>query len=359
MKRAHNFFAGPAILPQEVLEEASQGVKDLNGIGMSVLEISHRSKFFEDIINQAKEDIKELLNLPDNYEVLFLQGGASHQFAMIPYNFLVKGKKANYVLTGSWSKKALKEASILGETYVSATSEDTSFDRIPASIDISDDSCYLHITSNNTIFGTQWANYPDTGNVPLICDMSSDIFCRPIDVKKFALIYAGAQKNAGPAGATIVIIRKDLLENQNSNLNTLWNYETHIKKNSMFNTPPVFAVYVIGLVAKWLKKQGGLEKIYGINKEKAGLIYNLIDKYPDFFKGHAKENSRSLMNITMRLPNEDLEKLFVEEASKNDMYGLKGHREVGGLRASMYNALPMESAKALAEFMEDFYKRHG
>ncbi|MBP7461913.1 MAG: 3-phosphoserine/phosphohydroxythreonine transaminase [Candidatus Delongbacteria bacterium] len=358
-KRAHNFNAGPAVLPWEVLEEASQGIQDFAGLGMSILEISHRAKEFEGVLNTAVADLKEILGIPAGYSVLFLQGGASHQFAMIPYNFLLPDTSGNYVVTGSWAKKALKEAKVIGKTNVSATSENDAFNHIPSSIDISEDAAYLHITTNNTIFGTQYKVFPDTNEVPLVADMSSDFLSRSFDVNKFSLIYAGAQKNAGPAGVTILILKDEMLKKQNQNLNTIWNYTTHVNGNSLFNTPSVYGIYVTGLVFKWIKKIGGLAEVEKRNEAKAKLVYDVIDQYPDFFKGHAKKNSRSLMNITFRLPSEELEKMFLEKAKELKLVGLKGHREVGGLRASTYNALPMESVQVLTDLMKDFVKKQG
>ncbi len=356
MSRAHNFNAGPAVLPESVLQEAAKAVLELGNLGMSILEISHRSKDFDAIIQTAEADLREILGLSDEFAVMFLQGGASHQFAMIPYNFLLPGTSGNYVVTGEWAKKALKEAKVVGETYVSATSEESRFDRIPSSLDVAENAAYLHLTSNNTIWGTQFKMFPDK-KIPVIADMSSDFLSRPLNMNQFSMIYGGAQKNAGPAGLTIVIIKKSMLEKQNGKLLAFWNYKTHIDKASLYNTPSVYAIYVTGLVFKWIKQMGGLAAVDTMNQEKAKLIYDLFDQYPDFYKGHAQAGSRSLMNITFRLPSEELEKKFLEEAKKENMVGLKGHRDVGGLRASMYNALPLTSAKALALFMESFVKR--
>lgn len=357
VKRAHNFNPGPAVLPWEVLEEASQAILEFAGTGMSILEVSHRAKEFENVLNTAVADLKEILGIPAGYSVLFLQGGASHQFSMIPYNFLLPNTTGNFVITGSWAKKAYKEAKLFGKTYVSGTSEPSAFNHIPSSIDISEDASYLHITTNNTIFGTQYKIFPDPKGLPFFADMSSDFLSRPFDVSKFALIYAGAQKNAGSAGVTIVIIQDEMLKKQNQNLSTFWNYTTHLNNNSLFNTPSVYAIYVAGLVFKWIKKMGGLVAIEKNNEAKAKLIYDVIDQYPDFYKGHAMKNSRSLMNITFRLPSEELEKAFLDKAKELKLVGLKGHREVGGLRASTYNALPMESAEILANLMKDFMQK--
>lgn len=358
--RIFNFNAGPATLPVEVLQEAQAELLNYGQTGMSVLEISHRSKAYEAINAEAEANMKELLGLGENYRVLFLQGGASTQFAMIPMNFLAPGQVGNYILTGAWSEKALKEAKLVGETHVAATTAEGNHKRIPkqAEIELSENAAYVHITSNNTIFGTQWKEFPNVGNVPLIADMSSDILNRPIDGEKFALIYAGAQKNLGPAGVTVVAIRKDLLENNPKGISAMLRYETHAKNDSMYNTPPVFSVYMLNLVLRWIKGQGGLVAIEKRNIEKAGLIYDVIDNSDGFYKGHADADSRSLMNVTFRLPNEDLEKAFAKEAEQAGLIGLKGHRSVGGLRASIYNAMPVEGCQALKDFMVEFKRKN-
>jgi phosphoserine aminotransferase len=359
--RAYNFNAGPAALPLEVLKRAQEELVDYKGIGMSVMEISHRSAEFEALNNETQALMKELFAIPDGYQVLFLQGGASTQFAMIPMNFLAPGKKASYVMTGAWAEKAYKEAKLFGEAVIAASSEADKFMRIPAlsEMTIDPDAAYFHITSNETIEGTQYAEYPTAGNVPLIADMSSDILCRPVDVSKFSLIYAGAQKNLGPSGVTVVIARDELLQQSPKGIATMLRYETHAKNNSLYNTPPAYSVYMMNLVLQWIRDNGGAAAIEKRNREKTSLIYNAIDQSGGFYSGCAQPGSRSIMNITFRLETEELEKRFVKESEQNGFVGLKGHRSVGGLRASTYNAVPYESCKALAEFMADFQKRNG
>lgn len=360
IKRAYNFNAGPAALPLAALEKAQAELIDFNGTGMSVMELSHRSKDYEAVHNQAIALLKELLGIPEGYEVLFLQGGASLQFAMAPMNFLAPGKKAGYVMTGFWSEKAYAEAEKLGEVFVAASAKEGNYRRIPAldKIKYDADTAYLHITSNNTIFGTEWPDFPDTGTVPLIADMSSDILAKPFDVSKFALIYAGAQKNLGPSGVTVVIIRKDFLEKANKNLPTMLKYATFAKDNSLYNTPPTFSIYMIKLMLEWVKDQGGLAGIYQRNQEKAALIYDAIDASNGFYVGHAQPEARSLMNVTFRLADEALEKKFLDEAKKAGFVGLNGHRSVGGCRASIYNAVPYEACKALRDLMLAFQKEN-
>jgi phosphoserine aminotransferase len=328
---------------------------------MSILEISHRSKPYEDINEEAEANIKELLGLGDDYRVLFLQGGASTQFAMIPMNFLASGQTADYIITGTWSEKALKEAQLIGNTHVAATTAEGNHQRIPtmAEIQLSDQPAYVHITSNNTIFGTQWKEFPEFGKVPLIADMSSDILNRSFHAEKFSMIYAGAQKNLGPAGVTVVIMRKELLANNPKTIPTMMRYETHAKNDSLYNTPPVFSVYMLNLVLRWLKGQGGLSVIGKRNEEKAALIYDTIDQSGGYYRGHAQADSRSLMNVNFRLPTEELEKTFAKEAEQAGLIGLKGHRSVGGLRASMYNAMTVGGCLALKEFMLDFKRKNG
>lgn len=358
--RIFNFNAGPAVLPLPVLEEIQESFLNFNGSGMSVTEISHRSKWFDDVINDAVERTKRLLNLGDRFEVLFIQGGASMQFALIPMNFLMDGKSADYVNTGTWSTKAIQEAKIQGkQVHVVASSEDKNFSYIPKNIKFNRDAVFAHITSNNTIKGTQWASFPDTTGVPIFADMSSDIMSRPLDMKKFGMIYAGAQKNIGPAGVCMVIIRKDLLSLVPDNLPSMFKYTTYSSKNSMYNTPPCFVVYAIQLVLKWLEETiGGLDKMAEINEKKAKLLYDYFDT-TDFYRGTAEPDSRSLMNVTFRLPNEDLEKKFVADALQNGFGGLKGHRSVGGCRASIYNATPPEAIPALIDLMKTFEKNNG
>ena len=358
--RIHNFNAGPAAQPLPVLEEIQAEFLDLKGSGMSITEVSHRSKWFDEVIDDATGRIRRLLKLDETFHVLYLQGGASLQFCMIPMNLLPQGRSADYVNTGTWATKAIKEARDQGKgVKVVASSEDKNFSYIPNEISFNPDAAYVHITSNNTIKGTQWASFPYTGEVPLVCDMSSDIMSRPLDVSAFGLIYAGAQKNLGPAGATLVIIREDMLERVPKGLPTMLKYTTFVEHNSMFNTPPCFAIYCIQLVLKWLEETiGGLEKMEEINREKASLLYRAIDQ-SDFYRGTAETESRSLMNVTFRLPREDLEKQFVQQALERGLAGLKGHRSVGGCRASIYNATTMEAVKALVDFMDEFARKAG
>lgn len=360
MKRARNFNAGPAALPEEVLVRAEGEFLNINNSGMSVMELSHRSAIFESIHNHAIQGLKDLLNIPENYEVLLLQGGASLQFSMIPMNLLPADKHAEYVLTGSWSEKALKEAVKVGETKVIASSKDGSYKFIPNVNDLSIDetAAYLHITSNNTIYGTQWTDFPSTKSVPLIADMSSDILSREIDVNKFGVIYAGAQKNLGPSGVTVVIIRKDLIQPNQTNLPSMLDYSIHAKSNSLYNTPPTMAIYLLSLVMDWVKEQGGVKAIEAMNSKKANLIYDAIDESDGFYIGHAETNSRSKMNITFNLPSEAAEKLFLQQASDAGFVGLAGHRSIGGCRASIYNAVPLEHCEELAAFMKDFKKSY-
>jgi phosphoserine aminotransferase len=365
-KRIYNFSAGPAILPEDVLLEAQKELFALPGVGMSILEISHRSKTFDAILADAKAGIKNLLNVPDNYEILFLQGGASLQFSMLALNLMPPKNKADYISTGSWSKKAIKEGKRVGAVNIAATTEEGEgdkkyFKRIPkqSELKLDPDASYVHFTSNNTIYGTQWMNEPEVGNVPLVCDASSDILHKPIDVSKYALIYAGAQKNIGPSGVVLVIIRKDMLERSQDSLHTMLNYKIQAENDSMYNTPNTFGIYIIKLVAKYLLGLGGLEKMYEINKAKAKLLYDAIDNSNGFYKGHAEKDSRSLMNITFNLATPELEKKLIDEATKAGFSGLKGHRSVGGLRASIYNAFPIKGVEDLVTFMSDFQKRNG
>jgi len=360
-KRIYNFSAGPAILPEKVIKEAQDNLMALPGVGMSILEISHRSKTFDDIIAQTKADIKKLLNISDDYSILFLQFGASLQFSMVPMNIMPPKNSADYIVTGSWSKKAVKEAKRVGNVNIAATTEETTFNRIPKQDEIKLDSTasYVHFTSNNTIYGTQYKSEPETGNVPLVCDASSDIFHKKIDVNKYGIIYAGAQKNMGPSGVTMVILRNDLLERCPDDLPTMLNYKTHVEKDSMFNTPNTFGIYIIGLVAKWLLNMGGLDKMHETNKQKAEILYDCIDNSSGFYKGHAEKDSRSLMNVTFNLPSEELEKKLIAEALSAGFSGLKGHRSVGGLRASIYNAFPTKGVQDLVVFMKDFQKKNG
>jgi phosphoserine aminotransferase len=327
---------------------------------MSITEISHRSKEFDNVINDAVARARRLLNLGDDFQVLFIQGGASMQFCMIPMNFLSAGKSADYVDTGTWSAKAIKEAEIQGKSInVAASSADKNYCYIPKNISFSDNADFIHLTSNNTIKGTQWAEFPDTKGVPIFCDMSSDIMSRPLDAGKFGLIYAGAQKNAGPAGVCLVIIRNDMLDQVPDDVPTMLKYTTYSAKNSLYNTPPCFAVYTVQLVLKWLEDTvGGLEKMAALNQKKAQLLYKLFDDSP-FYRATAEPDSRSLMNVTFRLPTEELEQKFIRETLANGIVGLKGHRSVGGCRASLYNAVSLDAVEALADLMATFEKKNG
>lgn len=359
-QRAYNFNAGPSALPVEVLEKAQQELVNFHGTGMSIMEMSHRSSTFEEVHNEAISRLRKLFDIPDDYEVLFLQGGASLQFTMIPMNFLQLEKKASYVMTGVWSEKAYKEATLFGEPVQTASTKENKYRNIPSleEIDFGSDDAYVHLTSNNTIYGTQWSEFPDTGEVPLIADMSSDIMSKPIDISRFDLIYAGAQKNLGPSGVTVVIARRDFLAKANKEIPTILKYSTHVESNSLYNTPPTFGIYMLGEVLNWIEKQGGLAAIAKQNEEKAKLIYDVIDNSNGFYTGHASKESRSLMNITFRVANEELEKQFLTEAKDAGFVGLNGHRSVGGCRASTYNSVPFETCKALQDFMIAFQNKH-
>ncbi len=357
MERIHNFNAGPSVLPEEVLRDVQANLLSYKGYGLSVMEMSHRSAEYQQIIDDATAAVKRLYNLGDDYEVLFLQGGASTQFLMVAMNLIADGKEGNYINTGTWSTKALKEAKKIGKGMnVAATSEDNAFSYIPREFNLSENPAFLHITTNNTIRGTEYTFVPEVpANVPLVADMSSNFMSRPYDISKFDLIYAGAQKNVGPAGCTVVIIKKTLVEKFNDNLPTMLDYKTHIEKGSMFNTPPAFAIYVIGEVLKWIEDFGGVAKIEEQNIAKAKLIYDAIDNSNGFYKGAVSvKEDRSLMNITFTMANADLEKKFIAEAKELGMIGLKGHRSVGGCRASVYNSCPVASCMALADFMKKF-----
>jgi phosphoserine aminotransferase len=359
--RIFNFAAGPAVLPEPVLDEAQRDLMALPGVGMSILEISHRSKTFEEILQGCEADIRRLAGIPANYQILFLQGGASLQFSMVPMNLLPAGGKADYIVTGSWSKKAVKEAQRVGTVNVAATTEPESFNRIPepSELELDPGAAYVHFTSNNTIYGTEWAGLPEVGAVPLVCDASSDIFSRPIDVGRHALIYAGAQKNLGPSGVTLVIIRDDMLARSPKNLPTMLDYNTHAKEKSLYNTPPVFGIYIMRLTMKWVLAQGGLEAMGRGNAEKAKLLYDAIDGSGGYYRPHARPGSRSNMNVAFRLPSEELEKQFVSESKAASLDGLKGHRSVGGIRASIYNAFPKAGVQTLVSFMKEFQRRNG
>lgn len=360
MHRIHNFNAGPAVLPMPVLEEMQAAIMDFAGTGMGIMEISHRAKQFDEVLDDAVARAKRLLGLGDNHKVLFMQGGASLQFAMVPMNLLGANDFADYADTGTWASKAFQEAGIVGKkAKVVASSKAENYSYIPKEVPVTSGAKYVHITSNNTIKGTEWATFPDTGNVPIVCDMSSDYMSRPVPVEKFGLIYGGAQKNIGPAGVVMAIIRDDILAQCQDGLPTMLSYKTFAENNSLYNTTPVFGIYTIQLVMKWLEETiGGLDKMAEINRKKAKLIYDVIDA-GDFYTGTARPDSRSLMNLTFRLQTEELENKFTAEAKVNGMEGLKGHRSVGGCRASLYNACPMESAQALADFMVEFARKNG
>lgn len=354
--RVYNFNPGPATLPLEVLKEAQAEFLNFNNSGMSILEISHRAKQYAEVHAKAKADIKELMGLGDDYEVLFCQGGASTQFAMVPLNFASKEHPGNYVLSGSFATKAYKEAELLGVGEIAASSKDHEFRHIPTQdeLKINPEAAYVHLCYNNTIYGTEYHYVPDTKGVPLFADMSSDMLSRPVDFKKFDLIYAGVQKNLGPAGVVLVVAKKELLAKSPETLPTMFRYSTFLKKDSLYNTPPAFCIYMVGKVAAWIKAQGGLAEMEKRNKKKAALLYDAIDNSNGFYRGHADKDSRSFMNVTFRLPNEELEAKFVAEALANGLSGVKGHRSVGGMRASIYNAMPYEGALKLAEFMDKF-----
>ena len=356
MNRIYNFSAGPGILPEVVLQEAAQGVLEINGSGMSILEVSHRGNDYEAIHSQTQTLLLKVLGLnAEDYTVLFLGGGASTQFAMLPMNFLNSGDTADYIHTGEWAIKAIKEAQRFGNINIAGTSEPDKHSKIPTVISLSDGAKYVHITTNNTIEGTEWSYIPETGDIPLIADASSDILAKGIDYSKFTMIYAGAQKNAGPAGVTMVIVRKSFLATANTDIPTIFSYKTHDKADSMYNTPPVFSIYVVGLVLKWIEEQGGLSAIAANNVAKAKLIYDALDEFPDFYDPAVTVKSdRSLMNITYRLKNADKDKAFLEGAAVRKMDGLKGHRSVGGFRASIYNAFPSKGCELLADYIREF-----
>jgi len=356
-ERIYNFSAGPAVLPEPVLRKAQEAVWDVAGSGIGIMEHSHRGKVFDRILDEAEAACRELAGIPDGYRVLFLQGGASLQFSMVPMNLLPAERTADYLLTGVWAQKAVKEAKILGgKVHIAASSESTNFDRIPKAEEISysPEPAYVHLTTNNTIFGTQWRSEPAIpAGAPLVADTSSDMYSRPIDVRKYGLIYAGAQKNLGPSGVTLVIVRDDLVEAGPKTLPTMLQYRTFAAEKSLYNTPPTFGIYIVGEVFKWVKAQGGLAAMAEHNEAKARLLYEHLDN-GDFFRGTVQTNSRSLMNVTFRAPSEELENQFIAEATKRGLDGLKGHRSVGGMRASIYNAFPREGVVALVTFMKEF-----
>lgn len=356
--RNYNFSAGPATLPLSVLEKVQAEMLALPGVGASILEISHRTPAFIEIAETAEANLRQLLNIPADYAVLFLQGGSRLQFSMVPMNLLTADKpSADYIITGSWGKNASKEAAKEGDIRAAWDGSQTNFDRLPADadLDLNPDAAYVHYTSNETIQGVQFATEPDVGSVPLVCDASSEILYKPIDVAKYGLIYACAQKNAGPAGVTVVIVRKDLLELADPNMAGYLHYKTHADNDSMWNTPPTFAIYVLKLITEWLRDDiGGLAKMHSINKQKAALLYDVLDAHPDFYQGHAQKDCRSLMNVAFRLPTDELSAQFLSEAKAQGLTELKGHRSVGGIRASIYNAMPTAGVETLRDFMNDF-----
>lgn len=358
--RIYNFSAGPGILPNEVMLEAQKDFYSYKGEGLSVMEMSHRSKTYEGIITAAENDLRTLLNIGDDYAVLFLQGGATLQFSMVPLNIMPPNNKADYIVTGAWAKKAVVEAKRVGTVNIAATSAESNFNYIPKQdvLKLTPDASYVHYTSNNTIFGTQFKREPEVGNVPLVCDASSDILHKPIDINRYGLIYAGAQKNMGPAGVALVIIKKALLKRSPETLHTYLNYNVHVENSSMYNTPATYSIYIMGLVYKWLLKNGGLDVMYSVNKEKAKLLYDAIDNSDGYYKGSAAVEDRSLMNVTFNLQSEELEKKIIAEATAKGFSGLKGHRSVGGLRASIYNAFPTKGVEDLVQFMSDFKSKN-
>lgn len=359
MKRVHNFSAGPAALPKEVLEIAQRELLDYHGSGTSIMEKSHRGKAYTEVDTEAKERLKRILGLGDDFDIMFLQGGASQQFMQVPFNFLKENETADYLNTGVWSKKAIKEAKLFGNVHIPYSSESNNFNRVPSDEELthSAEARYLHFTSNNTIFGTQFRTEPASNGAPLVCDASSDFLSRPIDTDRYGLIYAGAQKNLGPSGVTVVILNRDFLETSNrSDIPTILNYHTHAKR--IFNTPPTFAVYMVNLVLKWIEEKGGIPYFQKLNAEKAALLYQTIDA-DDYYRGTAEVDSRSKMNVTFRLPSEPLEDKFIREAEQNNLIALKGHRSAGGIRASIYNACSLESVQALTDFMTEFRNTNG
>ena len=361
MKKVLNFNAGPAALPPSVLEKARAEFLDYQGRGMSIMEMSHRSKEYEAINSRAEATFKKLIGVGEGYRVLFVQGGASSQFATVPMNFLPAGGSADYIVTGTWGEKAIEEAALFGTANLAASTKAGNYDRVPSAgeIKLGEGSAYVHLTSNETIQGVQFHDFPDVGGRALVADMSSDILSRPLDASKFSLIYAGAQKNLGPAGVTVVLIRESWIEKANKGVPTMLRYSTHAKNNSLYNTPPTFGVYLLDLVLQWIDGLGGLAGISERNAAKAATIYAAIDGSGGYYRGHAEKASRSSMNVTFRLPNEDLEKKFVSEAQAAGMVGLAGHRSVGGVRASIYNAIDGEACSTLAAFMGDFAAKNG
>jgi len=360
-ERIYNFSAGPAVLPREVLETAQSELLSLDGIGMSVMEVSHRSKHFEPILEGARRGIRELLNIPDNYKILFLQGGASLQFSMVPLNFLDKDETADYIVTGAWGEKAVKEAKRCGNAKTIFSTADSGFKSVPSpdELSFSENARYVHYTSNETIEGVEFKYDLDGKGVPVVCDASSNILSKPIDVEKYALIYAGAQKNIGPSGVTLAIIRDDLIAQVPENQHSMLDYRLIAENDSMLNTPNTWGIYIINLICEHIKKHGGLGAMQTKNEEKAQILYNAIDSSDGFYRGHAEKAARSAMNVTFRLPTEELEKRFASDAAAQNLDGLKGHRSVGGIRASIYNAFPKKGVEALVEFMKDFAQKNG
>ncbi|MDG5786409.1 3-phosphoserine/phosphohydroxythreonine transaminase [Evansella sp. AB-P1] len=360
MKTVYNFNPGPSALPKEVLQEAKESMFDYKDSSLSVIEMSHRGPLYEEIHFQAINRVRALLDVPEEFDILFIQGGASLQFAMLPMNFLTPEKKGAYVLSGSWSEKAYQEAERIGNAYTLASSKENQFRSIP-SVDYnqcSDDTSYIHITSNNTIFGTQWAEFPKKTNIPVFVDASSDIFSYKFDWNNVDVVYAGAQKNAGPSGVTVVIMRKSLMQEGNKSIPKILSYETHAKSDSLYHTPPTGSIYLLGLVMKWIEENGGVDGMKEKATNKAALLYDVIDNSNNFYVGHAEKNSRSLMNVTFRIADEALEKKFIKEAAEKGFEGIKGHRSVGGCRASIYNAVPVEHVEALAQFMKEFQQNN-
>ncbi len=359
-QRTFNFSAGPAVLPESVLEQAQADLWDIDGSGIGIMEHSHRGKVFDRVIEECEQDCRKVGNIPNDYAVLFLQGGATTQFGMIPMSFLPPGKTADYPNTGVWTSKAIKEAKLFGNVHLPFDGTSCKFDHVPSNdeLNLSVDAAYLHYCSNNTIYGTRYQEAPHT-TAPLIVDASSEIFSRPIDVKRHALIYAGAQKNLGPSGVALVIIRKDFAETANENVMSMMSYQKHINEGSRMNTPPTFGIYVMGLVFKWILEQGGTAEMEKLNDAKARILYDVIDKYPEFYVGHSRKQCRSVMNIPFRTSSEELDNLFLSGAREYRMDGLKGHRNTGGVRASIYNAFPVAGCEALANYMHDFVTKHG
>jgi len=361
MSRKYNFFAGPATMPLPVLEELRDELVDYHGIGLSMVENSHRSKEYDKIHNEAVADVRELLGLSDEFHVMLLGGGATYQFSMIPHNLLHSNPRCDFTLTGTWAKKAYGDAKIVGQPRLIFDGTDSKFMTLPdpAGLEVDPEGAYAHFTSNETIGGIQWQDWPDTGDVPLVCDMSSDIFSRRLPVDRFGIIYAGAQKNLGPSGVTLVIMRDDVLQSCCDNMTAYMSYKIHAKKNSLYNTPPVFPIYAVGKVLKWVKAQGGLPAMEELATKRSEAIYGAIDHSNGFYRSPVSQHCRSKMNIVWRCPTEELEQKFLAEAPGRGMLGLKGHRSVGGCRASVYNAMPVEGAMALAEFMQEFAEQHG